>query len=358
MSSLKNKNTNSWNRLDKQTTVELYNKWDLTDLATLADRRRFDLVPERRVTYILDRNINYTNICKSGCKFCAYYRENHHSGGYLLDYDVLAEKIRETLELGGTQVLLQGGLHPDLDINYYETLFKKIKSDFDIHLHALSPPEVIHISETSGITIDETLERLIKSGLDSIPGGGAEILVDRVRKEVSPNKYTVDEWLDVMRKAHKKGLKTTATMMFGHIETIEERIEHMDRIRSLQDETGGFTAFIPWTFQPANTKLDIKKVSALEYLRTLALARLYLDNIKHLQVSWVTQGPKIAQVALGYGADDFGSLMIEENVVKAAGVTFRMQEKDIVRLIEDYGLKAERRDMLYNILGEPLWRQN
>lgn len=345
-----------YTRLIKEKALELFSL-DLLTLSAMATEQRFRLNPEPIVTYILDRNINYTNICLSGCKFCAFYTSPENKDGFLLSKEELFRKIEETLDAGGTQILLQGGLHPELDINYYETLFSNIKEKYEVHLHALSPPEIFHIAKASDLNIESVIKRLIDSGLDSIPGGGAEILVDRVRQRLSPNKCSADEWLEVMRTAHKLSLKTTATMMFGHIETMEERIEHMEKIRSLQDETGGFTAFIPWSFQPGNTALGGGKATSLDYLKTLAIARIYLDNIEHIQVSWVTQGAKIAQVALTYGADDFGSLMMEENVVLAAGVTFRMDEKEIIRNIEDIGFLPKRRDMSYNIIGDPLCRQ-
>ncbi len=344
-------------RLAERDCVKLFSENNLLELAAMANEIRYIKNPQRTVTYVIDRNINYTNICLSGCKFCAFYCKPEDEGGFLLSDEALHKKVEETISNGGTQVLMQGGLHPGLDINYYEDLFKGIKNKYDIHLHALSPPEVVHIASQSALSIEDTLRRLIDSGLDSIPGGGAEILSDRVRQKLAPNKCSADEWIEVMRRAHKLGMRTTATMMFGHIETFDERVEHLTRIRNLQDETGGFTAFIPWTFQPLNTDLQVSKSTALDYLKTLAISRIYLDNIIHLQVSWVTQGEKIAQVALSYGADDFGSVMMEENVVRAAGVSFRMREKDITRMINDFGHRPRRRDMFYNELGDPLCNQ-
>ncbi|MBX6422434.1 cyclic dehypoxanthinyl futalosine synthase [Thermosulfurimonas sp. F29] len=324
---------------------------DLFELGELAREIRFRLHPEPIVTYVVDRNINYTNICVSGCKFCAYYRSPGDPGGYLLSFEELARKIEETLTLGGYQILLQGGLHPDLPLSYYEEMLSFIKERFPrIHVHGFSPPEIVFFARREGLSIEEVLRRLIAAGLDSIPGGGAEILVDRVRRRISPNKCSAEEWLSVMRIAHRLGLKTTATMMFGHIETLEERVEHLFRIRELQDETGGFTAFIPWPFQPGNTALSVPKATPVEYLRTLAVSRIVLDNVPNLQASWVTQGPKVAQVALEFGANDFGSTMIEENVVAAAGVAHRLSEEEMRRIIRAAGYEPRRRRMDYSLL--------
>ncbi|MEZ0344738.1 MAG: cyclic dehypoxanthinyl futalosine synthase [Caldimicrobium sp.] len=321
-------------------------------LGELARAVRFRLHPERIVTYVVDRNINYTNICISGCKFCAYFRAPNSKEGYLLSFEEIAKKIEETIALGGYQILLQGGLHPELNLEYYEELFSFIKSRFpEIHLHALSPPEIIFLSKTSGLSVEDVLKRLIKAGLDSIPGGGAEILVDRVRKIISPNKATSEEWLFVMETAHRLGLKTTATMMFGHIEKEEDIIEHLFKIRELQEKTGGFTAFIPWTFQPQNTALSyIKKAGSARYLQVLAISRIVLHNIPNLQVSWVTQGPRIAQLALEFGGNDFGSTMIEENVVASAGVSHRLSEEEIRAYIKEAGYIPKRRRMDYTLL--------
>ncbi|MFH1075240.1 MAG: cyclic dehypoxanthinyl futalosine synthase, partial [Pseudomonadota bacterium] len=284
------------------------------------------------------------------CKFCAFYRDKNAPDAYLLDLKTLKYKIEETIALGGRQILLQGGLHPDLPLEYYEDLLQNIKHHHPIWIHGFSPPEIMHISNTSKLTVKEVIVRLIKSGLDSIPGGGAEILVDRVRNKISPLKCNSAQWLNVMETAHGLGLKTTATMMFGHIETVEERIEHLVKIRDLQDITKGFTAFIPWPFQPDFTSLEAKKTTAVEYLKTLAISRIFLDNIPNIQASWVTQGAKIAQVALNFGANDMGSTMIEENVVAAAGVSYRIPEKEIIRIIEDAGHKACRRNMAYELM--------
>ncbi len=337
-------------RLTKEEAVSLFKCASLQELGVLADEARRRLHPDNIVTYVIDRNINYTNICESGCKFCAYYKTISDGDGFIITKDELFKKIEETLALGGTQILLQGGLHPDLNIEYYEDLFKSIKGRFNVHCHALSPPEIIHIAKKSGLTIEETLKRLKDAGLDSIPGGGAEILVDRVRKRLSPKKATAQQWLMVMETAHSLGIKTTATMMFGHIETIEERIEHLYRLRCLQDRTGGFTAFIPWPFQPGNSELNVSKATAYDYLKTLAISRIFLDNFKNIQASWVTQGPKVAQIALYFGANDFGSAMIEENVVKAAGVSYKLSVKEMRRLIKEAGFYPMQRRMDYSLL--------
>ncbi|AEH44904.1 Radical SAM domain protein [Thermodesulfatator indicus DSM 15286] len=338
-------------RITKEEALLLWQEASFFDLGFLAREVRLRLHPERVVTYIVDRNINYTNICISGCKFCAYYRPPGTPGGFVLSQEELFRKIEETLALGGVQILLQGGLHPELPFSFYVDMLRSIKEKFpEIHIHGFSPPEIIHFSKISGKSIEDVLKDLIEAGLASIPGGGAEILVDRVRQKISPNKCSAEEWLEVMRVAHTLGLKTTATMMFGHIETIEERIEHLARIRELQDETGGFTAFIPWPFQPGNTELRTPKVLPVEYLKMLALSRIFLDNVKNIQASWVTQGPKVAQLALEFGANDFGSTMIEENVVAAAGVSHRLSIDEIERIIKDAGYIPRRRKMDYTLI--------
>lgn len=336
---------------------KLFDSADIMEIGARADELRKKLHPNNEVTYIVDRNVNYSNICGSGCLFCAFYRTTSSREAYILTYREIKEKIEETLAQDGVQILMQGGLHPDWKIEEHEELLRKIKSDFKIHLHAFSPPEIVHMSRRSEIPIKETIERLIEAGLDSIPGGGAEILVDRIRSEISPNKCSASEWLEVMRTAHLLGLKTTATMMFGHVETIRDRIEHLEKIRRLQDKTGGFTAFIPWQFQPDNTKLGksgVKKnIGSLDYLKTLAISRLMLANVPNIQASWVTMGAKVAQMSLFFGANDMGSTMLEENVVKAAGASFRMSEKEIRRVIEDAGFCPRRRKQDYSLLPEP-----
>ncbi len=339
-------------RISKEEALELHRRADINLLGALAHEIRLKKHPDRFVTYVIDRNINYTNVCISGCKFCAFFKAPGHSQGYVLSKEELAKKILETKKLGGTQILLQGGLHPDLSLEFYEDMLSFIKKEFGIHCHAFSPPEIVHFAKISSNSIKEVLQRLKLAGLDSIPGGGAEILVDRVRRQTSPNKATSDEWLDVMSTAHGLGIKTTATMMFGHIETDEERIEHLDKLRSLQDATNGFTAFIPWPFQPGNTEIKCKPATSHEYLKVLAISRIYLDNFPNIQASWVTQGPKIAQISLFYGANDFGSTMIEENVVAAAGVSHRLSENKIRQLITQAGFVPKQRLMDYTLADE------
>jgi cyclic dehypoxanthinyl futalosine synthase len=328
-------------------------------LGQLADGIRARRHPERVVSYIIDRNVNYTNVCVARCSFCAFYRPVGASDGYVLGFDEIFRKIDETIEVGGGQLLLQGGHNPDLPLDWYVDLFKAVKERYPaFRLHALSPPEVVHLSRLSRLAVPEVIARLVDAGLDSIPGGGAEILVDRVRRLLNCyNKATSDEWLDVMRHAHLAGLRTTATMMYGSVETPEERLEHMFRLRALQDETGGFTAFIAWSYQPENTELQGVEATGVEYLRTLATARIVLDNFANLQASWVTQGGKVGQLSLAYGANDMGSVMIEENVVRAAGASYCMDEVEIVRNIEDAGFTPVRRNMHYEMLGEPIFRQ-
>ena len=336
-------------RLSSKECLKLFSIKELTSLGMAADAVCMRKHPENYRTYIIDRNINYTNICTSGCKFCAFYREAEHSDGYVIPKNTLFKKIEETLTLGGRQILMQGGLHPSLKLDFYADLLQSIKTKYDIHIHAFSPPEIIHFSKLNGIPVQGVLQNLRNAGLDSIPGGGAEILTDRCRNILSPNKCTAQEWLDVMRETHKLGMRTTATMMFGHIETVEERIEHLEKIRKLQDETGGFTAFIAWTFQPKNTRLDTALIGSFDYLKTIAISRLYLDNIANIQASWVTQGAKIAQLSLKFGANDMGSTMIEENVVRAAGVSYQMDKEEIESLINDLGYEAKQRDLYYQI---------
>lgn len=337
-------------RLDSSEGLLLLRRADLLTLGELANSVRKRLHPNRTVTFIIDRNINYTNICVNKCKFCAFYRDANSPEAYLLSRQELFSKIEETIAQGGTQILMQGGVHPDLGIEYFEELFSAIKATFTIQVHSLSPAEISALAKRAHITIPQALQRLKAAGLDSIPGAGAEILVDRVRKKVSPNKIRWREWADVMRAAHAINMPTTATMMFGSIETQKEIIEHLVRLRELQDEKKGFTAFIPWTYQPGNTELGGKSATAVEYLKVLAVSRLMLDNFDNIQASWVTQGAKIAQVALEFGANDFGSTMLEENVVAAAGVTFRMTKQEIINLIKDAGYSAAQRDTIYTIL--------
>ena len=344
-------------RIDPKEALQLFSTTDILLLGNIASRLAQKKRTDRTVTYIVDRNINYTNVCVTDCSFCAFYRKEPDTDSYVLPFETIAQKIEETLSVGGQQILLQGGHHQNLRIDYFEDLFKKIKQRFDIHLHALSPPEIIHTSRISKLSLNETLTRLKQAGLDSIPGGGAEILVDRVRQIISPKKCTTDEWLEVMESAHGMDIPSTATMMFGHVETIKERIEHLERLRNLQDKTQGFTAFITWGFQPGNTQLQgdsgIKTaVTGFEYLKTLAISRIFLDNFRNLQSSWVTQGPKVGQLSLYYGANDMGSTMMEENVVAAAGTVYSMDEKEINRLITDSGFIPQRRNMKYDYLPQ------
>ena len=340
-------------RISDEEAVTLLRARDLVAVGRVADELRNRKIDKRRVTFIVDRNVNYTNVCYTDCDFCAFYRRPGDTReGYLLPKAIIFKKIEETLELGGTALLMQGGHHPDLGVEYYEDLFSSIKARYPIHLHALSPSEIQHAARRSKVTIPEALTRLRDAGLDSLPGGGAEILVDRVRNIISPKKTTSAEWLGIMRDAQRIGMSTTATMMYGHVETLEERVEHMRRIRDLQDETRGFRAFISWTFQRDGNRLgdavtEEMRPTSFDYLLTQAVSRIYLDNVDHIQSSWVTQGMKVGQVALSFGADDMGSVMIEENVVSAAGTTHRATADDFVRAIKALGKTAVQRDTLY-----------
>jgi len=347
-------------RLSPEEALALYTEAPTHVLGRLADQVRARKHPDRLVTYIIDRNVNYTNVCVARCSFCAFYRPVGSSDGYVLSFEEIFRKIEETIAVGGGQFLLQGGHNPDIPLQWYEDLFRAVKQQYPaFRLHALSPPEVIHISRLSGLPVPEVIRRLVAAGLDSIPGGGAEILVDRVRKLLHCyGKATADEWLNVMRHAHHAGLRTTATMMYGTVETPGERLEHLFRLRELQDQTGGFTAFITWSYQPDHTELAGVEATGIEYLRTLAMARLVLDNFDNLQSSWVTQGGKVGQLSLGFGANDMGSVMIEENVVRAAGASYCMDEVEIVRNIEDAGFTAKRRNMHYEVLGDPFFREH
>ena len=339
-------------RISPEEAVRLFETTDMLLLGNIASRISRKKLKERVVTYIVDRNINYTNICITDCAFCAFYRKEDDEEAYVHPFETIARKIEETIALGGRQILLQGGHNINLKIDYFEDLFRRIKERFGIHLHALSPPEIVHTAKISKLAIVDTLNRLNDAGLDSIPGGGAEILVDRVRQKISPHKCSTREWLDVMDCAHGMNIPTTATMMFGHVETVEDRVEHLRRIRDQQDKTMGFTAFIPWPFQPGRTELGLdhdisSQVTGLDYLKTLAISRIFLDNFDNLQSSWVTQGPKVGQMALYYGANDMGSTMLEENVVRAAGTVHCLNEEDIRRIITDSGFKPQRRNMRY-----------
>ena len=343
--------------LTKQQALDLFRSDDLIGLGMEADSLRRKLHPEGVATYIIDRNINYTNFCTEYCTFCAFYAPVKGPGrakGYVLEMETIYDKIRETVELGGTGVLMQGGLHPDLKIEWYEEMLRGIKQRFpQIHLHCFSASEIIHFADVSGLSIEETIIRLRAAGLDSIPGGGAEILDDEVRYKIARLKCLTDDWLNVHRTAHKLGMRTTATMMFGVGETFEHRINHFQRVYELQEETGGFTAFIPWSFQPGNTALGGRhweEATAVEYLKVLAIARLYLSNFKNVQSSWVTQGLKVCQLGLRFGGNDVGSVMLEENVVRSAGVTNCTTEEELRRMIRDAGFVPKRRDTLYRQL--------
>lgn len=344
-------------RLDEEEAVHLLRHAELPDLSAAAHAVRKRLNPTNTVTYIIDRNVNYTNACLAVCDFCAFYRNVKDPEAYVLTREELADKISETKALGGNQLLLQGGMHPKLKIDWYEDMLRWMKAEFGIHIHGFSAPEIHAFSKINKLGYDEVLGRLKEAGLDSLPGGGAEILVDRVRDVLTRGKCNSDEWIEVHRTWHKLGGRSTATMMFGHVETLEERVETLRRFRDLQEETGGFTAFIDWTFQPEHTaladRMDLKEVGSWDYLRTTAVARLYLDNIQHIQSSWVTQGGRIGQISLFYGCDDMGSIMIEENVVKAAGASFRMDEETLRRIVREAGYTPRRRNFFYDLLPEP-----
>jgi cyclic dehypoxanthinyl futalosine synthase len=336
--------------ISRAEALDLFASDDLIGIGMEADRIRRHWHPEGVVSYIIDRNINYTNFCTEYCSFCAFYRPMGHSEGYILPNEVIWAKIQETIDLGGTGILMQGGLHPDLKIEWYEDLFRGIKQRFQIHLHCLSAPEVTNIADVSGLSLRDTIARLRDAGLDSIPGGGAEILDDAVRHRISRLKCGTQDWLDVHRTAHQLGMRTTATMMFGCGETIEQRMNHLELVRNLQQDTGGFTAFIPWTFQRENTSLGRfvhEEATAVEYLQTLAISRIYLDNFENVQSSWVTQGLKTCQLGLRFGGNDVGSIMIEENVVSAAGAHHRASEEELRRIIRDAGFVPKQRDTLY-----------
>jgi cyclic dehypoxanthinyl futalosine synthase len=345
-------------RITPEEALELY-RLPLEELGALADHRRklaraeaFGGRGNEIVTYIIDRNVNYTNVCNVYCKFCAFYRTEKDADSYVITHEEMDAKLDELTEAGGIQVLMQGGHHPSLTIDWYLDLLSHIKGKYPhINIHGFSPPEFNHFSQVFNMPLEEVIRRFKEAGLGSIPGGGGEILVDRVRDRVAPLKCNSDQWLKVMEIAHGMGLNSSATMMFGHVETLEERIEHLGRLRRQQDETGGFTAFICWTFQAENTKLRAEPVGSAEYLRMQALSRIFLDNFPNVQSSWVTQGPKIGQIALRYGANDFGSVMMEENVVSKAGANFRLQAQEIETLIREAGYEPRRRNNWYELAG-------
>lgn len=339
-------------RVSREDALALFEHPDLNDLAALANHRRERRTDPGVVSYVVGRILNYTNVCWVRCKFCAFYRVPGHTEGYTLTLDEILEKVRDTVEQGGTEILFQGGLNPKLKIDWYLETFAAIKSQFpSVNLHALSPAELIYIAHISKLTLKECLEKLKAVGHESIPGAGGEILVDRVRKVIAPYKDTTDEWLECMRTAASLGMRSSASMMFGHVETMADRVEHLGRIRDLQDECSPFRAFVTWSFQPEETNLPIeRKASAFDYLRTVAVSRIFLDNFDHVQLSILTQGPKIAQIALRYGADDFGSTMIEENVVSAAGNKFILNAEEFERLILDAGYTPRVRNTRYELI--------
>ncbi|MEW6488606.1 MAG: cyclic dehypoxanthinyl futalosine synthase [Thermodesulfobacteriota bacterium] len=343
--------------MEREEALGLLRGEELLALGRRADAARERLHPDGFVTFVVDRNVNYTNVCTCQCRFCAFYRKPGDPEGYVLSHEEIFAKIRELVDRGGTQVLMQGGLHPELPLAWFEELFVEMKRRFPgVQNHSLSPAEIVHLARLSGLPMEQALERLHRAGLDSVPGGGAEVLVDRVRREISPNKIGWREWAGVMEAAHRLGMPTTATLMFGSAERDEDLVEHLLRVRALQDRTGGFTAFIPWTFQPSHTELGrmtgARPVGAVRYLRVLALSRLVLDNVSNLQASWVTQGEKVAQVALRVGANDLGSTMLEENVVAAAGVRFRVEQERLVALIADAGFRPAQRTTTYERIRE------
>ncbi len=339
------------NRLE---ALDLYQGTPLNELGAIADTLKTRTKGDQIATYLIDRNINYTNVCVTYCKFCAFYREpGDVKEGYVNEADKIIHKVAEAKALGATQILLQGGHNPDLKLEWYLDMLSKVKRAHpDVTLHAFSPPELVHFSSVFSMPVIDILKEFRKAGMDSMPGGGAEILVDRVRKEIAPLKASTDEWLGVMRDLHSLGMRSTATMMFGHVETIEDRIEHVFRVRELQEETGGFLGFIPWLYQPGNEALGLKSASGLEYLKTLALCRIILNHtLPNLQASWVTPGKKIGQLGLRYGANDLGSIMLEENVVSSTGTHYTMELNEMRRLISEMGFEPHQRDTLYNLVN-------
>jgi cyclic dehypoxanthinyl futalosine synthase len=337
-------------RITTDEALDLFADTDLIGLGMAADAERRRHHPHNVASYIIDRNINYTNVCTEYCSFCAFYRAKGHAEAYVHPQEIIFSKIQETLDVGGTGVLMQGGLHPDLSIEWYEDLFRSIKRRFKIHLHVLSAPEILNIAQISGLSLHDTIARLRDSGMDSIPGAGAEILHDEVRHRIARLKCNTEEWLNVHRTAHQLGVRTTATMMWGCGETLAHRVHHLNVLRQLQDETGGFTAFIPWSFQRDNTSLGRfvkEEATSVEFLRTLAVCRLFLDNVTNIQTSWVTQGLKVCQLGLRFGGNDVGSIMLEENVVSQAGANFHASEEDLRRIIRDAGFVPKQRDTLY-----------
>jgi cyclic dehypoxanthinyl futalosine synthase len=337
--------------IDRTQALWLLTEADLLEIGKLADNVRKRKHPQGQVSFVVDRNVNYSNVCESKCKFCAFYCDADSPDAYLLEYETIFAKVQELVDNGGTQLLMQGGLHPDLKIEWFEELFRQLRQRFpQVRIHSLSAAEICHIAELSGLSMSECLKRLRDAGLKSLPGAGAEVLVDEVRRQISPNKIGWRQWGEVMETAHALGMRTTATMMFGSTETPADIVEHLMRIREIQTRTGGFTAFIPWTFQPDNTELGGETPSGVDYLKVLALSRIVLDNIDNVQASWVTQGADMAQVALFFGANDLGGTMLEENVVAAAGISFRMSKEEIIDLARDAGFTPVRRTTEYEIL--------
>jgi cyclic dehypoxanthinyl futalosine synthase len=337
-------------RMNNAEFCSLYEQGDFLAIARAANQIRERRHPGGRATFIVDRNINYTNICSCRCKFCAFYRGSSDADAYVLDQEEILARVEEAVHLGATQVMIQGGLNDDLPLEYFEEMFRSIKERYQVTIHSLTAPEISFIAKRTNLSVRDTLLRLREAGLDSLPGGGAEVLHDEVRQAISPNKIKSAEWLQVMAEAHRIGMKTTATMMMGSLDRIEHRVHHLDQVRSLQDQTGGFRSFIAWTYQPGNNELPTDKISSMLYLKFLALARLYLDNFEHIQGSWVTQGKRVGQLSLFFGADDLGSIMLEENVVRAAGLEQHMEAHEMVQLIRETGYIPALRDTEYRII--------
>ncbi len=340
--------------VDRGEALELYQGSNLNNLGTMADVLKTRSKGDKIATYLIDRNINYTNVCVTYCKFCAFYREpGDQKEGYVNQAEQIIHKVAEAKALGATQILLQGGHNPELKLDWYLDMLSKVKNAHpNITLHAFSPPELVHFSGLFGMPVREILMEFKKAGMDSMPGGGAEILVDRVRREIAPLKASTEEWLDVMREVHSLGMRSTATMMFGHVETVEDRIEHVFRVRELQEETGGFLGFIPWLYQPGNESLGLKSASGMDYLKTLAISRIILNHcLPNVQASWLTPGKKIGQLGLKYGANDLGSIMLEENVVSSTGTRYTMELNEMRRLIREMGFEPHQRDTVYNLVN-------
>jgi len=340
----------SGSRLSADQAVLLHDHASFAEIGRMANLRRFRMLPEKTATMVMDRNISLTNICVSGCEFCAFYVDPGSPRAFTLTIDEVLRKVGEAVERGATQIMIQGGLNPELPLTYYEEIFRAVKKKYDVWIHSLTATEIAYLAQNAGLTVEETLRRLMDAGLGSLPGGGAEILVDEVRSRVSPRKINSEQWFDVMRKAHRLGLQSTATMVYGLGETTAQRVEHLIKIRELQDETGGFTAFIPWSFQPGRTRVDLRTSTGVDYLKVLALARLVLDNVPHIQGGWVTEGPDMDQLALSFGADDFGGILMEEQVVRSTGVSYWMDSEQAVTLIKDTGLAAAQRTTQYDII--------